>query len=201
MGCDIHIVVERCLRKPDAATRRARVLCLILAKRAASEPAPTEALAAQGQEEACPFHLPQELWLKVARQCPVTLGAEVEKWVRCPYTEWLVTSAMMWPTLHTESQVRYADAVARAKEEALRGARAMLGEDLSQEEFEDSDEWWEFESGVEEAALASAAPASYQPATYSQATGYVVGHGGWDDDVPMARRSYNAFGLISAHVR
>ena len=74
------IELERCLYLADAATCRARMFCLILAKRATSD---------GGMDGS----LPAELWLHCAVMCPVTT---VQKWVRCRFAEWVVASDENW---------------------------------------------------------------------------------------------------------
>ena len=85
-GCsadDTHqlMELERCLYLADAATCRARMFCLILAKRAASGGGSMDS------------SLPAELWLHCAVMCPVTT---VQKWVRCRFAEWVVASDENW---------------------------------------------------------------------------------------------------------
>ena len=72
--------LERCLYLADAATCRARMFCLILAKRAASD----------GSMDGS---LPAELWLHCAVMCPVTT---VQRWVRCRFADWVVASDENW---------------------------------------------------------------------------------------------------------
>ena len=73
--------LERCLYLVDAATCRARMWCLILAKRATSDGGSMEG------------RLPAELWLHCAVMCPITT---VQKWVRCPFADWVVASDKNW---------------------------------------------------------------------------------------------------------
>lgn len=74
------VELERCLHLPDAATRRARTFCLILAKRTASDGSMVRGL-------------PAELWLHCAVMCPITT---VQKWVRCRFADWVVASDENW---------------------------------------------------------------------------------------------------------
>ena len=85
-GCsadDTHqlMELERCLYLADAATCRARMFCLILAKRAASDGGSMDS------------SLPAELWLHCAVMCPITT---VQKWVRCRFADWVVASDENW---------------------------------------------------------------------------------------------------------
>ena len=76
--------LERCLYLADAATCRARMFCLILAKRAASD----------GSMDGS---LPTELWLHCAVMCPITT---VQKWVRCRFADWVVASDENWHNVY-----------------------------------------------------------------------------------------------------
>ena len=78
------IELERCLYLTDAATCRARMFCLILAKRAASD----------GSMDGS---LPAELWLHCAVMCPITT---VQKWVRCRFADWVVASDENWHNVY-----------------------------------------------------------------------------------------------------
>ena len=73
--------LERCLYLADGATCRARMFCLILAKRAASDGGSMDS------------SLPAELWLHCAVMCPITT---VQKWVRCRFADWVVASDENW---------------------------------------------------------------------------------------------------------
>ena len=157
MGCDIHVVLERCLRKPDAATQRTRVLCILLAKRAASEPlqdAAQEPPQDVAQKDKSPFELPSELWLRIAQECPVTFG-EVDKWVRCRYAEWVVADAPLWSRLHAEFKAKYMAAAALAREEVSQSRSEQPDEDEGELD-EDEDAGDKVECEVHQQALHAA---------------------------------------------
>ena len=193
MGCDLHMVLERCLRKPDAATQRTRVLCILLAKRAASEPlqdAAQEPPQDVAQKDKSPFELPSELWLRIAQECPVTFG-EVDKWVRCRYAEWVVADAPLWSRLHAEFKAKYMAAAALAREEVSQSRSEQPDEDEGELD-EDEDAGDKVECEV------------HQQALHAARTSYVHGYSAWDEELPFAElgsRNYDRFGLINAQVR
>ena len=107
MGCDIHMTLERCRRRVDEATKRARYKCLILAKRAAKQRE-----AVQGVPN---VELPSELWERVATL--VTVTSVVVDWVPCQYLEWVTADDATWARLHAEHEKRAGEAYERLREE------------------------------------------------------------------------------------
>jgi hypothetical protein len=99
MGCDIHLTLERCIRKVDQETLRARLLLLCCAKRAERDATDDS------------HRLPAELWQRCARLVTATTATgDVEKWVACPYAEWLAVSEEAFMATHKIYELKRAAA-------------------------------------------------------------------------------------------
>lgn len=178
MGCDIHFQLERAVRRPDHATVRARVLAMMLAKRAAAEQRkPDEAAEEPRAEDAMEvdaglgeYMLPPELWERVAQMVPATLDTT---WVQCPFLDWATAATKAFPAMHAE----YASVV----EQAEMRVKATLAE----EGHDDDDYYIEyFGESMREVMEQIDSKMTYA-----------------FQDLDIGRRNYNAFALFGCGAR
>ena len=95
MGCDMHLAVfERAVaRHPDRASMSARLVAMMLSKRAAQEQTDSNGSGATQLW----LILTEECWEHVAKACQVTFRIE---WVPCPFGEWLDLSSQDFPVAY-----------------------------------------------------------------------------------------------------
>ena len=186
MGCDIHLKLERCVHGVDAATVAARTALLIIAERAKKQ--------AEHEPQNAFERMPPELWQRCATLVSVTNGGRVDKWLECPFADWVFTNEAKF----IEMSLGYKQKVAASMEEQW----ATLFEQNTFENEDDREQFkWENYDDVYDKATTDAAPSGVRPARFVEGTGYMEGTGYWNDLVgDLDQRNYNRFGLFSNQV-
>lgn len=179
MGCDIHLKLERCVHEIDPGTVRARIILLMIADRA-------EKGAVDDDEAAAVDRMPPELWRRCAQLVPVTTS--LDRWVACPFGDWLVADRAQFRSQLQAYETRFAEAEAQEWQKVYAIQKEGMGVDELDEETLDEIHC-EYEHDVRYNALLAAAPPSFSAPNYRSG---IPGRGGWDEGfATLGDRHYN----------